>query len=220
MRLFNKYIFFLFAGFLGSQDFSQRPRTVESSEKHASDDTKKDQLELGKTIWVCRVQKTGEEPQELVTLLPPNDAFSKGIIPEAIVGVLKRPLTEGEAVKPENFVRNKIFNDFMHEIIAREGLKLKELEVEARRQGEGWVYLVDARTAAPREKVPPHDIIGAFEVKAGRLIAQSYKRNHRHILLSQEGFFRLPPEIYEELLKELKVRNSKSQKGGVEAKGK
>jgi hypothetical protein len=187
---------------------------VEPPEKHAADDKPKSHLESGKTIWVCRVQKPGEVPQDLVTLLPPEDTFNKGIIPEAIVGVLKRPLKEGEAIEPENFVRNKFFNDFMHEFIASHGPQLEGLQAEARRQGEGWVYVVDARTATPEGKVPPADILGVFEVKAGRLIAQSYKRNQKHVLLSKDGFFRLPPELHEQLRKELTVRNSKPRKGG------
>ena len=61
------------------------------------------------------------------------------IIPVAIVGVLKRPLKEGETIEPENFVRNKVFNDFLHEFIASHGPDSEGLRAEARRQGEGCV---------------------------------------------------------------------------------
>jgi hypothetical protein len=174
-------------------------------------DARKEGLELGRTIWICRVALPGEGQQDLVTLLPSEETFANGIIPEAIVGVLKRPLEEGEAIKPENFVRKKIFNDFLHEFIARQGPELKGLQAEARRQREGWVYLIDGRTATPQGKVPPDDIIGAFEVKDGRLVAQSYERNPRHVLLSQDGFFRLAPELHEQLLRELTAPNSRTQ---------
>jgi hypothetical protein len=187
---------------------------------HAADDARNDRLELGKTIWVCRIQQPGEQPQDVVTLLPPKDTLTKGIIPEAVVGVLKRPLNEGGAIAPENFVRNEVFTDFMHEVIALHGPDLEGLRAEARRQGEGWVYLIEARTAYPQGKVPPHDIIGAFEVKAGRLVARSYERNPKHDLLSRDGFFRLPPAVHEELLRELTARSSQPRKGGDGVQGK
>ena len=202
--------------------FPQTPdgtRPVEPPQKYVADDGK-DRLELGKTIWVCRIQKPGEVPQDVLTLLPPQITFTKGIIPEAIVGVLKRPLKEGEAITSETFVRNKVFTDFMHEFIALHGPEVEGLQAEARKQGEGWVYLIDARTANPQGKVPPHDIIGAFEVKAGRLVPQSYKRNPNHVLLSQDGYFRLPSELQGGLLRELTTRSSRPRKGDDGEQGK
>jgi hypothetical protein len=219
MHQLSLWVLLVLAGLFGAQS-PTGPRPVEPSGTPAADNARKDGLGLGKTIWICRVEQPGEVPQDLVTLLPPKETFAKGIIPEAIVGVLKRPLNEGEAIRPENFIRNKLFNDLMHEFIARHGPELKGLQAEAQRQGEGWVYLIDGRTATPQGNVPPTDIIGAFEVKAGRLVAQSYKRNPRHVLLSLEGFFRLPPELHEQLLKELTARNSKIQKGADGAQGK
>ena len=145
MRRLGLHANVVFASLLCSQ-ITAGPPLVEQSEKHDQADVRRGRLELGKTIWVNRVQKPGEEPQDLLTLLPPEETFTHGIIPEAIVGILKHPLKEGEPIDPEDFVRNKLFNDFMHEVIARHGPKLQGLQTEARRQGDGWVYLVDART--------------------------------------------------------------------------
>lgn len=86
-----------------------------------------------RNVYVCRVHEPGQEPQDLVTPLPPEVTFSQGIIPEAIVGVHKRCLEDGGAIEPEHFVRNKVFNDFMHEVIARHGPELDGLRTEARR---------------------------------------------------------------------------------------
>src|SRR5262249_6475934 len=130
------------AGLLGPQEVIGS-RLVAQPQVQAGADAQKNRLDSGKTIWGCRVRKPAEGPQGIVTLLPPEEMFTKGLIPEAIVGVLKVPLKEGEAIKPENFVRNKVFYDFMHEVIARVGPELKGLKAEARRQGEGWVYLID-----------------------------------------------------------------------------
>ena len=206
------------AGLFGCQQVN-RPDPVERPKVHTKDDAQKKRLESGKTIWVCRVQKPGEGPQDLVTLLPPDEMFTNGLIPEAIVGVLKAPLKEGEAIKAENFVRNKVFNEFMHEVIARVGPELKGLQAEARRQGEGWVYLIDGRTKTPEGQVPPQDIIGGFEAKVGQLVARSYKRNPKHVLLSQDGFFRLPVELNEVLKKELTARNNKAKKSDEAVQG-
>lgn len=185
-----------------------------SAQQRDADDRRGGHPELGKSIWVCQVQDPEQGPQFFVTLLPPEESFARGIIPEAIVGLLKKPLEEGEAIGPEDFVRHKIFNDFMHEFIARRGPTLEGLRAEARRQGEGWVYLIDGRTATPEGKVPPEDIIGAFEVRSGQLVDDSYRRNSNHVLLSRDGFFRLPPELRGELLRELTDRNANPSKWG------
>src|SRR5690242_2446618 len=44
-----------------------------------------------------------------------------GLAPEAIVGVLLRPLEPGERITPVVFARNRAFVDFLHEVIARRG---------------------------------------------------------------------------------------------------
>ena len=211
MWFFKLCIPFVLAGLFGCQQ-AKGPHPVERPQVHAEDDAQKKRLQSGETIWVCRVQMPGEGIQDLVTVLPSEEMFTNGLIPEAIVGVLKAPLKEGEAIKPENFVRNKVFNEFMHEVIARVGPDSKGLQAEARRQGEGWVYLIDGRTKTPEGQVPPQDIIGGFEVKAGQLVARTYKRNPKHVLLSQAGFFRLPVELNELLKKELTERNNKAKK--------
>jgi hypothetical protein len=70
--------------------------------------------------------------------------------------------------------------------------------------------VIDARTATPQGQVPQQDIIGSFEVKAGQLVDHSYKKNPNHVLLSKDGFFRLPSELREALRAELTRRNSKT----------
>ncbi len=219
MRPCQLSILFVLAGFFGCQEVKGSD-PVDQPQVQAEIDGQKDHPESGQTTWVCRVEKPGEEPQDLVTSLPPEELFIKGLIPEAIVGVLKTPLKKSEAIKPENFVRNKVFNDFMHEFIARGGPELKGLKAKAQQQGEGWVYLIDARTPTPQGQVPPQDIIGGFKVKAGLLVVGTYKRNPNHVLLSQDGFFRLPPELNERLKQEVTARNSKSPKPEANAQNK
>jgi hypothetical protein len=155
-------------------------------------------------IIVCRVE-TLEGPKDYVTCLSHDHVFKHGLPAEAIIGVLQRPLESAEAITPSVFARNRVFVEFMHSVIARRGPELPGLIAEAKRQGEGWVYIVDQRTPTPQDAVPPEDIVGAFEVKNGHVVPGSYRASHKHMILSANGFFRLGSELQPCLLEELAV---------------
>jgi len=156
-------------------------------------------------ITVCRVD-TPDVAKYYVTCLPHEQLFGRGLAPEAIVGVLLRPLEPDEAITPAVFARNRVFVDFMHGVIARRGPELPGLIAEARRQGDGWVYVIDQRTRTPQGAVPPEDIIGAFEVRGGQVVRDSYRPSPSHIILTADGFFRLGAELQACLLQELADR--------------
>jgi hypothetical protein len=153
-------------------------------------------------IIVCRVD-TPEGPKDYVTCLSHEHVFQHGLPAEAIIGVLLRPLESGEAITPSVFARNRVFVEFMHSVIARRGPELPGLIAEAKRQGEGWVYVVDQRTPTPQDAVPPEDIVGAFEIKNGQVVPGSYRASPKHMILSANGFFRLGSELQPCLLEEL-----------------
>lgn len=157
--------------------------------------------------YVCRVN-TPEGERDYVTLLPLETVFAKGLAPEAIVGVLRRPMRTGERITPEVFVRNRVFVDFLHEVIAEHAPSQPELQAEARRLGSGWVYIIDQRTPTPEGPVPPEDILGAFEAKNGEVVPGSYQRSPKHMILSAHGFFRLGAGLHLCLLREMESRNS------------
>jgi hypothetical protein len=175
---------------------------------------------LNSSVWLYRVRGQADEPQDLISVLPPEDVFARGLTPEAIVGKLTSPLGEGEAITPEDFARNRLFVEFLHEVIARHAPELAALRAEARRIGEGWVYVIDARTADPRGRVPPEDTLGAFEVTAGRVVIDSYRRNAKHVTLSKDGFFELDAVLRERLLEELASRHGGRQGGEGKAAAK
>jgi hypothetical protein len=156
-------------------------------------------------ITICRVD-TPEGAKYYVACLPHERLFARGLAPEAIIGVLLRPLEPGEAITPAVFARNRVFVDFMHGVIARRGPKLPGLIAEAQRQGDGWVYIIDQRTRTPQGAVPPEDIIVAFEVRGGQVVPDSYCPSPSHIILTADGFFRLGVELQTCLLEELAGR--------------
>ena len=159
-------------------------------------------------IFVCRVE-TANGVSDYVTLLSPDTTFSEGLPPEAVVGVLAHPLKANEQITPDIFSRNRVFLDFMHEVIARYGPNHPGLQAEALRQGNGFVYVIDQRTKDARGTVPPEDIVGRFEVKDGEVVPESYRRNSSHVILSPDGFFRLDSTLHQRLLEELFARCSK-----------
>jgi hypothetical protein len=159
----------------------------------------------GNDIFVCRV----EEPdgfKDYVTLLSPDTIFSRGLCPEAIVGMLSRLLADHERITPEVFSRNRVFVEFMHEVIARHAPRDANFQAEARRIGEGWIYLIDQRTPDPGGTVPPHDVVGSFKVSRGEVVAGSYTRNPNHVILSPDGFFSLGPNLDRALRDQMRAR--------------
>ena len=157
-------------------------------------------------IIVVDVQ-TPEGTRHYVTCLSHEQVFERGLRGEAILGVLLRPLEAGKTqIVPEFFARNSLFVEFLHSLIARLGPQLPGLIAEAKRQGEGWVYLIDQRTPEPANGVPPEDIIGVFEVKSGQIVLGSYRPSPRHLILSANGFLQLEAELQELLLEELMAK--------------
>ncbi len=159
----------------------------------------------GLPIHVCRVD-TPDGEKDYVTCLPQEAIFEHGLISEAIIGVLLRPVDQVAAITPEVFAPNQVFVDFLHEVIARRGPGVSGLIAEARRQGEGWVYIIDQRTRNPPGHIPPEDIVGVFAVKGGQIVSDSYQRSPKHQILSADGFLRLEAGLQACLMEELAAR--------------
>jgi hypothetical protein len=83
----------------------------------------------------------------------------------------------------------------------------KGVGAEAKSTGDGYLYVIDQRTPTPQGAVPPDDIIGAFEVKGGEIVAGSYRSNANHKILSARGFFQLDAPLLACLIQELETRN-------------
>ena len=159
---------------------------------------------MNQTVYVCRV-RVPEGTREYVTVLSPDDVLARGLPGAAIVGALLRPPGEGDDVTPDVFTPNPAFVRFMHDVLAKHAHAQPGLRDEARRVGDGYVYIIDARTPEPAGEVPRDDIIGALKVEAGEPVAGSYRANPNHQLLTARGFFSLGEELHACLMAEVEA---------------
>jgi|SRR4051794_41180074 hypothetical protein len=96
-------------------------------------------------IRVFRVD-TPDGPMDYVSCLAEHLVFAHGLPEEAIIGVVLRALQPGEALTPGVFARNRVFVEFMHGVVARRAPQVPSLISQARRQQDGWMYVIDQRT--------------------------------------------------------------------------
>lgn len=134
-----------------------------------------------------------------LSLLPKEVVFEKGVQSAAIVGFL-----QNEQLEFDDFVENKVFKDFFHQVIAQHLPKQGDFLTEGKKIGTGYVYLVDKRTKKPKGDIPVQDIIGAINFENGNVVSDSYLPNNNYKLLTNRGLFQLPPALEEILLDELK----------------
>lgn len=136
----------------------------------------------------------------VLSILGPLEAAALGGLPrEAVAGVM-----DGDGSSIEAFRPNPVFADFLHHVIRTAGPEDLDLQAAAIRQENGWVYIIDLRTPdGPQGRVPPEDIIGAFEVRSGRIVSGSYWRNDQHLVFSAHGLVQLPPSLREAFVRSL-----------------
>jgi hypothetical protein len=156
----------------------------------------------GFTIYRVRLPEKPQEFVDLVSLLPPEVCFAHGLAGEVIAGFCTRLMQQGEKISPETFRPNRPFVNLLREVIANAAPADPALQEAARQQQTGWVYIIDARTPTPQGAVPPHDIMGGFEVKNGMIVAGSYSANQKHQLFSENGFFQMPDKFLQDALME------------------
>ena len=155
----------------------------------------------GATPQVCVYEVHGDSGGEAVYYLSPlphHMGVGKGLPSEAIMGQL---LQGPEYVSPDCFAPNETFMRFLHAVIAKHAASCPGLMAEARRQNNGFVYILDLRTPTPNEAVPPEDIIGAVEVRDGQLGHFHGSPNYR--ICAQNGLMTLDPWLHAKLMEEL-----------------
>lgn|GEM_PF-1304944 len=162
-------------------------------------------------IYICRA-RTSQGEKFYFTLVPPGAFQEQGLARECIVGTSQYPIEAGATFSPDNFARNPLFVKLLHQVVAEEGPKLAGLQADAKEVGEGPVIVFDLRTANPEAR----DVIGYFQAKDGKLLPDSYQRGQKHMLLSQDGFFRLEPALHIKLLERLHQINEERKKNAPE----
>ena len=134
----------------------------------------------------------------MVSPLSHELVFKKGMPEKAVFGTVPAGT---DRILPSNFTANPTFIEFLQGFVAEHMPSLMAFVQEARRLGDGHVYLIDYRTPDVHSDVPPEDILGVFEVKSGEPV--SYETNPNYRLFTERGFFVLHPELEARLLAEI-----------------
>jgi hypothetical protein len=137
---------------------------------------------------------TDKGERDVVALLESEWVFQHGLPPEAIVAVVRKG-ADSDALVPGDIWENPAFLRLLSRVIYENVEGCPVLRREAEVQGDGYVYLLDARTPEPGGRVPPEDIIGMVSVSNGGIVPGSFRHNPRHRLLTVNGWFRLPEEL-------------------------
>jgi hypothetical protein len=144
----------------------------------------------------------GDRSERVISFVSPAEVKSLGGLPaEAVVGRFEG---DDDNVSVESFQQNGLFVEFLHRVIRTAGPVDRELRAAAAQQGDGWVYIIDLRTPdGPQGRVPPEDIIGAFEVQLGQIKAEAYQPFPAHRVYTRNGLVVLPPSLRREFVRRL-----------------
>lgn len=151
---------------------------------------------------VYEVMHAGK-PQSVLSLLPKEQVFGRGLAAAAILGSLRVSPAQGGEVTPDNFVANPQFVAFLQAFLGRTAPTDPAFVRAAQQQGDGWIYIIDRRTPTPMGHVPREDILGGFEVRGGTLVEGSWHPMDDHRLLTERGLFELDGFLAPRLLESL-----------------
>ena len=156
-------------------------------------------------FYLIEINENGAKKHYLSLFLP-DDFDGQEIPQEAIIGRLK---TFDPSVKPpftsDNFVVNLAFIKFLHEVIKHRGSEDPELIAVAQEQGEGMGIMADRR-CIKAGNLEREDVIGAFEIKNGKIIPESYEENESYEVNSEKGFMILGSWLEGVLLEEIESK--------------
>jgi hypothetical protein len=143
-----------------------------------------------------------ERVTKVMSLLNADDiARLNGIPPQAAAAAYR-----GDEPPPQ-LSGNPSFIALMHDVIGHHAPLGSDMQLAAREQGEGYMYVIDAATPnGISGAVPPQDIIGAFKVERGAVVAGSYEANPRYVVFRQgRGLVRLPGKLHSALIEQLRA---------------
>jgi hypothetical protein len=154
---------------------------------------------LDERVHIYEVVVEGQ-PRTVLSFLPKERVFSKGLAGPAIIGSLRKGVADGGELEADNLVINPAFVTLLHRVIATHAPTDPAFQRAAREQSEGWMYVIDRRTPTPGGHVPAEDIIGSFEVREGVATAASYQPFRSHRLVSERGLFQLDRFLHPKLM--------------------
>jgi hypothetical protein len=148
------------------------------------------------------IENNNDELDELraLSLLSPKQVEKIGTLQsEAILGFIT-----GEQLSLDYFHPNQIFIDLLQNVVGSEAPTDAELQAAAIEQKEGYINIIDRRVANRLdEETSPEDILGAFEIKEGRIVANSYQANENYLIFGNHGLMQLPASLHEALINAL-----------------
>jgi hypothetical protein len=163
-------------------------------------------------LGIARIAPPGTLPYDVVTPVPHETIFKAGLAREAVIGRLKRLSNiEGDdtrALDPEDFIPSPVFTEFLHRTIAKHAPELVDYQNQAKKQREGWVYVIDGRTGGSNDPIPSRDVLGGFAVEAGVIMPSSYRPNGNYVLFTRDGFPKLHRILMGKLMEELLALNA------------
>jgi hypothetical protein len=135
-----------------------------------------------------------------LSLLSPEQVEKIGALKgQAILGFVT-----GEQLSLEYFYPNRIFIDLLQNVVGSEAPKDPQLQAAAIEQKQGYIYIIDRRVADRlEEKTSPEDMLGAFEIKDGQILDNSYQPNENYLIFSNNGLMQLPASLHEALVNSL-----------------
>lgn len=139
-------------------------------------------------------------PRQLLSVLSPDDLQGRPLPEPAIIGHFLGP---ADALTPDTFVTNPLFEAFVQWVVAMHAATMPELLEKAAGLGDGYVAVVDQRSAGGHFSVPEEDVLGSFEVRGGKVAG--YRINARHQTLTKDGLVELEGPLLAALLRELRT---------------
>src|ERR1044072_602568 len=95
---------------------------------------------------------TPDGDKDYVALISPELAFSIGLFPEAILGVLKRPLSPGDGIAWDNFIPNAVFASFVASSLQHTARRIRSC---GKRRNKSARAVSSLLTAARRRRKAP-----------------------------------------------------------------
>ncbi len=138
-----------------------------------------------------------------LSLLPHDVVYKNGLCPETIIGTVigEPPITV------QNFQLNQRFLFYLHSIIVRFIEKNPLYKKQAKKIGDGTLYIKDDRMKHNRQSVAcKSNIIASIQVNNRELVVETYEPNAGYRLITGDGLFQLTPELRAFVIEELTKR--------------